>query len=129
MRLMYQSLVIANLVLALPGFAIGAEHEKYIEFKDKHLLTGRSIWLNTCESCHGYGIADAPIPMQASDWEMRVTKEKSVLYDHAINGFFGPDDTMMPERGGNAALTDAEVRAAVDYMIALANYYIQMRGK
>ena len=50
------------------------------------------------------------------------------VYDHAINGFFGPDDTMMPERGGNSALTDAEVKAAVDYMVALANYYIQMRG-
>jgi len=128
MRFLYQSLIIANLVLILPGLAISADHKSYIEFKDKHLLKGRAIWLNTCESCHGYGIAGAPIPMQASEWKMRVTKEKALLYDHAINGFFGPDDTMMPERGGNSALTDAEVKAAVDYMVALANYYIQMRG-
>ena len=48
-----------------------------------------------------------------------------MLYEHALNGFFEPVDTEMPARGGNAALSDDEVRAAVDYMVALANYYIQ----
>ncbi len=113
--------------LALSSFTISADGNAYIEFKDKYLSQGRAVWLHTCESCHGYGVAGAPIPMQASEWEMRVTKEKAVLYDHAINGFFGPDDTMMPARGGNDALTDAEVKAAVDYMVALANYYIQLK--
>ena len=63
--------------------------------------------------------------MKPAEWAPRVAKGKAVLYDHAINGFFGPDDTMMPERGGNPALSDAEVKAAVDYMVALANFYIE----
>ena len=49
----------------------------------------------------------------------------AVLYAHAINGFFGPEDTMMPERGGNPELSDTQVRAAVDYMTALAAHYIR----
>ena len=65
--------------------------------------------------------------MEASDWEPRLTQPKAVLYDHAINGFFGPDDTMMPERGGNPELTDEQVRAAVDYMTALAEFYIKQQ--
>ncbi|HHC74814.1 MAG TPA: hypothetical protein ENK78_07045, partial [Thiothrix sp.] len=58
----------------------------------------------------------------------RVEKEKTTLYDHAINGFFGKDDTMMPARGGNDQLSDDEVKAAVDYMVALARYYIKQQN-
>ena len=52
-----------------------------------------------------------------------------MLYDHAINGFFGPQDTMMPERGGNPELSDEEIMTAVDYMMALATYYLQRERK
>ena len=55
--------------------------------------------------------------MQPRHWRDRVVKARSTLYDHAINGFFGPEDTYMPERGGNAGLSDDEVRAAVDYIV------------
>jgi cytochrome c5 len=37
---------------------------------------------------------------------------QQTLYDHAINGI-----RMMPPKGGNPALPDAQVKAAVDYMI------------
>lgn len=101
----------------------------YIEFSEAQLKKGRKIWLENCESCHAYGIGDAPIPMEPDEWKDRVTKDKSVLYDHAINGFFGEDDAMMPERGGNLELDDEEVKAAVDYMVALASYYINKPTK
>jgi cytochrome c5 len=107
----------------------GADNGAYIELQGDQLLQGRAVWLANCEGCHGYGIAGAPIPMQATDWAPRLDKGMNVLYEHAINGFFGPDDTMMPERGGNPNLTDQEVKAAVDYMAALANYYIQLKRK
>jgi len=103
----------------------GAEPSPYIEFEGQRLSEGRSIWLDNCEGCHGYGIAGAPIPMQPAAWSPRLAKGAEVLYAHAINGFFGPDDTMMPERGGNPELSDDQVKAAVDYMAALANFYIQ----
>ena len=97
----------------------------YIEFTTVNLKEGRELWIENCEGCHAYGIGDAPIPMEPDAWVKRIAKGKSVLYEHAINGFFGEDHSMMPERGGNLKLSDDEVKAAVDYMVALATYYIE----
>ena len=113
----------ASLMLCFSAAAM-ADPSAYVAFDDPALKEGRTVWLGTCESCHGYGIAGAPIPMEPDQWAPRLKQEKSVLYDHAINGFFGPDDTMMPERGGNPELSDEQVKAAVDYMTALARHYI-----
>jgi cytochrome c5 len=127
MRGTVYSVFMAAAFMAKP--VIGAGNDAYIELRGERLMQGRSTWLANCEGCHGYGIADAPIPMQPSEWAPRLEKGKTVLYDHAINGFFGPDDTLMPARGGNPQLTDQEVMVAVDYMTALAAYYIQLERK
>lgn len=97
-----------------------AGDSRYKSFEDKHLQFGKDIWMQNCEGCHGWGVADAPIPLNYSAWEKRIAQGKAVLYKHALEGFFGPDDSMMPERGGNLELTDEEVKAAVDYMVELA---------
>jgi cytochrome c5 len=115
----------AGLLLAMASTSAAAGTAAYVEFEEAQLVQGRAVWLANCEGCHGYGIAGAPIPMKPAQWEARIARGKAVLYEHALNGFFGPEDTEMPARGGNAALSDDEVRAAVDYMVALANYYIQ----
>jgi cytochrome c5 len=120
-------LLAANLLVM--ACAASADNSAYVELQGPKLTQGRTLWLANCETCHGYGIAGAPIPMQASEWAPRLEKGKSALYDHAINGYFGPDDSMMPERGGNPDLTDEEVMSAVDYMTALAAYYIQLERK
>ena len=103
-----------------------ADKEDYVELGETYVL-GRQIWLETCESCHGYGIAGAPIPMNPKDWKLRVDTPVDQLYTRAINGFFGPGDTYMPPRGGNDQLSDTEVILAVDYKVALATYYINQK--
>jgi cytochrome c5 len=118
------ALRLAILWWALTAPVAAADPGAYAQLQGESLVEGRSIWLANCEGCHGYGIAGAPVPMKPADWRARLAKGKPVLYAHAINGFFGPDDTLMPGRGGNPELSDAQVRAAVDYMIALAVYYI-----
>ncbi len=100
---------------------------QFVEFTDSNLQQGRTIWIENCKGCHAYGTAGAPIPMIAEEWQVRVIKPRNMLYDHAINGFFGPDDTMMPERGGNPDLSDQQVKSAVDYMLALAKHYITLK--
>ena len=49
----------------------------------------------------------------------RLAKGKDALYKSALGGLTGPKGTQMPPRGGNDKLADDEVKAAVDYMMAL----------
>lgn len=78
---------------------------------------GKSIYGKTCALCHGAGIAGAPKPGDKEDWGPRIAQGNDTLYKHAIEGFTGAKG-MMPPRGGGANLTDDEVKAAVDYMVA-----------
>jgi len=116
----------AALLITMP-LAFSINNEVFIKFKTAKLSKGRALWIENCKGCHAYGTASAPIPMIPEEWSDRVTKSKAILYDHAINGFFGKDDTMMPERGGNPELTDEQVKLAVDYMVSLATYYINAK--
>ena len=104
--------------------AVAADNPAYRQFEGERLTQGRVVWLAKCEGCHGYGIAGAPIPMQPDEWRHRLKQERNTLYRHAIDGFYGPEDTVMPARGGNDQLTDEQVRVAVDYMATLADYYL-----
>ncbi|TNF36753.1 MAG: cytochrome c5 family protein [Gammaproteobacteria bacterium] len=124
---------ILRICLAVNGFsvttmALAVDDSQFIQFSGDHLITGRQLWIENCKGCHAYGTAGAPIPMMADAWQARVVKDKAVLYDHAINGFFGPDYTMMPERGGNPNLSDEQVMMAVDYMVVLAKHYIEKQS-
>lgn len=122
MRLWY--FISSGIFAASLSSVLYASDEPFIEL-DSSLEPGRQIWLGTCASCHGYGIAGAPVPMRTRDWLTRVEKSKSELYGHAVNGFFGPGDTYMPPKGGNDNLSNADIEQAVDYMLALAIYYIE----
>ena len=119
-------LVIISVSMIKVVYAV--DETMFIEFSDENLKTGRHLWIENCKGCHAFGTAGAPIPMIPDAWKLRVVKDKAVLYDHAINGFFGPDYTMMPERGGNPNLSDEQVRLAVDYMVALAKHYIDRQS-
>lgn len=76
---------------------------------------GKSVFGKACSLCHAAGVAGAPKPGDKADWGPRIAQGKEVLYKHALEGFTGAKG-MMPARGGNSALTDDEVKAAVDYM-------------
>jgi cytochrome c5 len=80
---------------------------------------GETIYSGLCVNCHGISALAAMIPQagDAAAWEARIAKGIDALYESAINGFTG-DMGMMPARGSNPKLTDDEVKAAVDYMIA-----------
>jgi len=134
MKIFYHRYVLQLFLITCCGISIATAagdtlDKQFIKFETGQLNLGRDLWIENCKGCHAYGTAGAPIPMQANDWKKRVTKDRSILYKHAINGFFGPDDTMMPERGGNPELSDKQVKLAVDYMVELANFYINNSQK
>ena len=66
----------------------------------------------SCAACHDSGTLDAPILGNAEQWADRLTQGIDALYANAINGI-----NNMPAKGGNASLSDDEVRAAVDYIL------------
>lgn len=81
------------------------------------LEAGGEIWDANCRICHGSGNFGAPKITGARFWASRVEKGIATLISHAQNGFETPLGGLMPARGGNADLTDAEVEAAVRFMV------------
>lgn len=79
-------------------------------------VDGKAVYDGLCMACHSTGVAGAPKVGDAADWKARLAQGKDILYKHSIEGFTGSKG-MMPAKGGNPALTDEEVKAAVDYMI------------
>ena len=80
---------------------------------------GKKVFETTCNVCHGAGIAGAPKFGDKTAWAPRLAEGINVLHQHALQGYQGKSG-VMPPKGGNTALSDAEVTAAVDYMAAAA---------
>lgn len=80
-------------------------------------VNGEGVYKKVCALCHAAGVAGAPLPGNKEEWAPRIAQGNDILYKHAIEGFTGSKG-MMPARGGGASLTDDEVKAAVDYMVA-----------
>jgi len=76
---------------------------------------GKATYDKACMACHAAGVAGAPKFGDKADWGPRIAQGNDTLYTHALKGFTGKKG-MMPAKGGNASLSDADVKAAVDYM-------------
>jgi cytochrome c5 len=77
---------------------------------------GSVIFNNLCTGCHTSGAGGAPT-LDKAHWAERIAKGKDTLHKHAIEGFTGTSG-VMPAKGGNPALTDEQVMATVDWMLA-----------
>jgi cytochrome c5 len=77
---------------------------------------GKALFNSACIACHGAGIAGAPKMGDKAAWAPRVKQGNAVLYEHALKGFQGKAG-VMPPKGGSSA-PDADVKAAVDFMVA-----------
>ena len=78
---------------------------------------GKKVFDGACAACHGAGIAGAPKFGDKAAWAPRIAQGSATLYQHALNGFQGKSG-VMPPKGGSLNLSDAEVKAAVDTMVA-----------
>ena len=79
-------------------------------------LDGAVIYNNLCSACHGSGAGGAP-KLERAAWTARIAQGMDVLHVHAIDGYQGSAG-LMPAKGGNPALTDEQVIATVDWMLA-----------
>lgn len=76
---------------------------------------GEQVFTQNCKVCHAQGINGAPIIGNKKMWAPRVEKGIPELVQHAMNGF-----GLMPAKGGNASLTEADITQAVSYMVSRA---------
>lgn len=74
--------------------------------------SGEQLYNEVCKTCHESGLLNAPKFGDKAAWAARITQGKDVLYKHNREGF-----NAMPARGGAADASDAELEAAVDYLI------------
>ena len=80
-------------------------------------VDGQKVYQSACIACHGAGVAGAPMVGNAVAWAARIAAGSDSLYANAINGLVGSSG-VMPAKGGNTTLSDAEVKAAVDHMVS-----------
>ena len=74
---------------------------------------GKLVYEANCVACHASGVAGAPKLGDKAAWDARVAQGYATLHSHALNGIRG-----MPAKGGNPALTDDQIKAVVEYMVA-----------
>jgi cytochrome c5 len=74
---------------------------------------GKKVYDTTCMACHGTGVAGAPKFGDKAAWAPRVKSGVDALYTASLKG-----KGAMPAKGGATTLSDADVKAAVDYMAA-----------
>ena len=73
---------------------------------------GRKVYESTCMACHGAGVANAPKFGDKKAWATHLVHGTEHVYENALKG-----KGAMPPKGGNLTLSEAEVKAAVDYML------------
>ncbi len=78
-------------------------------------IDGEKVYKGICFSCHDVGVAGSPKFGDKAAWAPRIATGAEALYGSAIKG-----KGAMPAKGGSVTLSDAEIKAAVDYMVANA---------
>lgn len=76
---------------------------------------GEELYNKQCMACHQSGLLNAPKFGDKEAWAPRIAKGVDTLHMHSAKGF-----NQMPAQATNG-VTDAQVYAAVDYMIAAAS--------
>lgn len=76
------------------------------------LADGQVVYTKACLSCHKSGLIGAPKVGDRAAWSALIANGEDKMTKNAITGI-----GRMPAKGGISSLTDAEVAAAVKYMV------------
>jgi cytochrome c5 len=74
---------------------------------------GKKVFDSVCTACHTAGVAGAPKLGDKAAWAPRIKTGVDTLVQSALKG-----KNAMPPKGGNPSLSDADVRAAVEFMVS-----------
>jgi len=81
---------------------------------------GKAVFSQTCVACHGAdGTGTIPGVKDFSAKDSPLSKSDEELVNNITNGFQSPGSFMaMPPKGGNPALTEADIKAVLVYIRA-----------
>lgn len=71
---------------------------------------GKEVYNKSCAACHA---ALSPKLGDKAAWEPRLKQGNDALVAAVVKG-----KGAMPAKGGNASLSEADIKVAVDYMVA-----------
>jgi cytochrome c5 len=76
-------------------------------------LDGKAVYDKVCVACHQVSVANSPKLGDQAAWAPRIKTGTDSLVQSVIKG-----KGAMPPKAGNPALNDAEIRAAVEFMVS-----------
>lgn len=74
---------------------------------------GEAVYNQTCIACHMQSVAGSPKLGDKAAWAPRIKTGMDSLVQSVLKG-----KGAMPPKGGNASLNEAQVRAAVEFMVS-----------
>jgi cytochrome c5 len=74
---------------------------------------GKAVYDQTCVACHMQSVAGSPKLGDKTAWAPRIDTGMDLLVQSVLKG-----KGAMPPKGGNASLSEAQVRAAVEFMVS-----------
>ena len=77
--------------------------------------SAEAVYNTICKACHEAGVAGAPKTGDKTAWAPRIATGMATLVKVATEG-----KNAMPPRGGDASLTDDELKAAVEFLVGKA---------
>lgn len=78
---------------------------------------GKQVYAEFCSRCHDSGLHGAQRIGDREGWRSRLGQGVDILVEHSIRGYEGAVGHM-PPRGGHPELSDGDIAAAVNYIIA-----------
>ncbi len=78
---------------------------------------GESVYNSACMACHQAGVAGAPKLGDETAWATRIAAGEDALVASVIKG-----KGAMPPKGGNASLSEAQIKAAVVYIMKALHF-------
>ena len=88
------------------------EMKKAVAATDAKPRDGAAIYNSVCLACHASGVAGAPKTGDKAAWAPRIATGIAAMLKTATEG-----KGAMPPKGGAADLSDAELKAAVEYLV------------
>jgi cytochrome c5 len=96
------SMLIAGVLLSVSG-AVFADDD----------VDGQKIYQTSCQACHATGAAGAPKLGDKEAWAPRIATGMDAMLTSAING-----KNAMPPKGACMSCSDADLKAAIEYMVS-----------